>query len=306
VIMAARQDILDKHGIKPEDVSNWESFSRVCMELSAYSKSISTRDDMHFPLIFRIRPESDTFWYYVSWLWSAGWRFPSMIPAPDRILNDDAAIRTFEYIFKLMENSGITTKDVSIHPQHMFEQFHNQGRYVFYIGNWGGPLANIVKNSLNSYASDASSSYTIMPLPTATPNARPWSGGSALVVSKGTKNQESAWNLVEYLISDDFIKKWTSVSGDVPAYECPFWERNASDANLKVLRSQMEKSDTFPFHPMWYSIEKKIEDGIANLLWSTLEGKAPGTLENIRSGFVETDRNVCELLKMSWEMEDGD
>lgn len=303
IIMAARQDILDRYGVKREDISDWDGFYRVCELLADNGRRKKDGSNRFLPLAFRIRPENDTFRCYVSWLLSSGWHFPSLTPLPERIFNDDAVIGTFEYISKLMQVSGITTKDVRIHPHHLFEQFATQGRYVFFIGNWGGALSNMIRHPKTD--ANPGTAFSILPIPALTPSASPWSGGTGLGVSSATKYSDAAWKVVEYMYSDSFIDQWTLKSGDIPAFQSSFWERHSSDGQLGIIYDQIRKSASYPLHPMWIRLEKYLSEEFANFLWRMMNGRMSDSETSIRSVMQNTDNSVIDLLKMAWEMDNA-
>jgi ABC-type glycerol-3-phosphate transport system substrate-binding protein len=301
IIMAARQDMLDRFGISREDISDWEGFYRVCELLADEGRKKKGGNNRLFPVVFPIRPENGTFRCYVSWLLSSGWQFPALRPIPAGIFEDGAVIRAFEYISRLIQVSGITTKDVRLHPQHLFEQFASQGRYVFFIGNWGGVLSDIIRHP--ELFTNKGTTFSIMPIPSLSPAARPWGGGSVLAVSSTTKYPEAAWRVVEYMYSDAFINQWASNSGDIPAFYSPFWEENSRDKHLSIMYDQIKRSCSYPLHPMWLRIEKYLSEDFANFLWRMMNGRILDSETNMHAFLQRTDRNVIDFLKMAWEMD---
>ena len=302
IIMAARQDILDRYGISRESISDGEGFYRVC-EMLADNGRKKDDNDQFLPLVFPIRPENGTFRCYVSWLLSSGWHFPSLTPIPEYIFEDDDVIRTFEYISKLMQVSGITIKDARLHPQHLFEQFATQGRYVFFIGNWGGALSDIIRHPKPNANPDTA--FSIIPIPSLSPSGSSWGGGTDLAVSSTTKHSEEAWKVVEYMLSDSFMDLWTSNSGDIPAFESSFWERKSNDRQLSIMYDQIKKSESYPLHPLWIRLEKYMSEEFANFLWRVMNGKMSNSETSIRSVMQHTDNGLADFLKMTWEMDNA-
>ncbi len=300
VVMAARQDILDRYDISRRDVSDRAGFYRVC-EMLADDGGKKSGNNRFFPMVFPIRPDNWTFRYYVSWLLSSGWKFPPLTPIPANIFENDTVIETFEYISRLIQMSGITTKDVRLHPQHLFEQFASQGRYVFFTGSWVVPLSDVIKRPW-LYAGQGAE-FSILPIPSLSPEARPWGGGSTLAVSSGTKFPEAAWKVVEYMYSDSFMDQWTSNSGDVPAFQSAFWDRSCKHRQLGIIYEQIKKSGSYPMHPMWLHIEKHLSEDFANFLWRMMNGRMTDSDTTIRSTLHNLDRSVIDFLRMTWEMD---
>lgn len=149
ILLTARQDILTSYGIKPSDIENWESFYSVCAELAAYNRENSSHNDFQFPLAFPVRPEAGNLHHYMAWLWSGGWIFPDLNRIPEKIINTEEFLRTFDYISKLINVCDIAKHDMQVHSQHLYERFYSQGHYVFYLGNWEGIVMEMMNNHRN-------------------------------------------------------------------------------------------------------------------------------------------------------------
>lgn len=299
IIMAARQDILDRYGISRESISDREGFYKAC-GLLADMRIKNDESNQFLPLVFPIRPENGTLRCYVSWLLTSGWHFPPLIPIPKNIFEDDDVINTFEYISKLMQVSGITIKDARLHPHHLFEQFATQDKYVFFIGNWGGTLSDIIRH--HKPIANQGPVFSLMPIPSLSRSGSSWGGGTSLAVSSATKHSQAAWKVVEYMSGDSFMDLWTSCSGDIPAFESSFWKRNSSDGQLSIMYDQIKKSESYPFHPMWVRLEKYMSEELANFLWNMMNERMLDSEASIRSVMKNMDQGLTEFLKMTWEI----
>lgn len=301
IVLTACEEALSTYRIKPSDLENWDGFYKVCGEIAAQQKKRTGESRCQIPLAFPIRPEMGTLHRYIAWLWAGGWSFPDLKKIPKNILANETCIKTFEYISRLMQVGEMSIKDVQIHPQHMYERFYDQKHYAFYIGNWCGIAADAVKCLWESRRSKIP--FTMMPIPYSSPDARPWGGGSMLGVSSRTRYPEAAWRVIKHIISDRYSEQLAALSGYVPAFESDFWDKFGVDERIKLLHSQIIKSETYPFHPLWRTIEHFLSVGIADFLWRMMEGGIPESDQSIASILQETDRNVINLLKMTWEMD---
>lgn len=301
MLMAARRDVMDRYDIKTADIADWDGFYRVCCMIADDCKKKKNGNTLSFPLLFPIRPENKTLRSYISWFLSGGWKFPPLTGIPANILKHEAVARTLKYIFGLIRAEGIGIKDVRIHPSHLFEQFVSQGRYAFSVEYWGGDIANAIRQP--GLFGGQEIELAIMPIPSVSGESAGWGGGSALSVSSVTKYPEAAWKLVEYMCSDGFIDQWSLNSGDLPAFQSAFWDRNSRSGHLKVVYDQIKKSRSYPSHPLWLTIEKYMCEDVANLLWRMINSKATYPDDDIYSELEKMDHRIIDSLKMAWELD---
>lgn len=305
MILSARRDVMDRFGIEASDIADWDGFSRACAMIAADCKKKKGANalsfPLSFPLVFPIRPENKTLRCYISWFLSGGWKFPPLTGIPAGILEHEAVAGTLKYIFGLIRAEGIGIRDVRIHPSHLFEQFVSQGRYAFSVEYWAGDIADAIRHS--ELSGDRGTELAIMPVPSISGESVSWGGGSALSVSSATEYPEAAWKLVEYMCSDGFMDQWAVNSGELPAFESAFWDRNSRSKHLGVVYDQIKRSEGYPSHPLWLTLEKYMCEDVANLLWRMISRKMSYPGDGIYSELERMDRRVIDSLKMAWELD---
>lgn len=105
------------------------------------------------------------------------------------------------------------------------------------------------------------------------------------------------------MTSPDFIDRWSELSSAVPVMESSFWDRNYKDERTHVLLSQIKKSVTYSFHPLWRTVEQVLYRGIADYVWHILDRNTSAEDFDINTILKDTDETLTNVLKMSWEMD---
>jgi multiple sugar transport system substrate-binding protein len=80
-------------------------------------------------------------------------------------------------------------------------------------------------------------------------------GGSSLVIFKRSRQQESAWALIEFLSRPDVQQRFYELSGDLPPRRSSWASGEiATDPYTRAFRVQLEHLRTFPQVPEWEQI----------------------------------------------------
>src|SRR5690606_8223396 len=153
----------------------------------------------------------------------------------------------------LMFSCGISDDEIEKHPYQYNEEFHIHNSYLFYIGNWYGIIEEILSESDN---------HCILPFPTSLTNYHTYGGGSVLVVSSRSRLKKKAWELVEFMLCEDFLKKWIESTANVPVFETEFWQRRFSDERVKLMYEHTVNSRVYPAHPAWVAVENEMVKGV--------------------------------------------
>jgi len=165
---------------------------------------------------------------------------------------------------------------------------------VFYIGSWYGIVEDIYKGH--------SGNYCVLPFPSSTEKPSSYGGGSVLAVSSKSKEKAEAWRLVEFILSDEFISKWSNESGDVSAFEDEFWQKKSSDQRVKLMYQQTLNSKVFPAHPAWITIENQIIKGLGHTIIELFKKRDVTINKELYTLLKKIDRKIQEIIKMSWEV----
>ncbi|HLV09761.1 MAG TPA: extracellular solute-binding protein [Halanaerobiales bacterium] len=299
VAIAARQDIMKKLDITKEDIRDWSGFYNICKYIK--EKRINNRT-IPQPLAFTLRPEMGSFHRFSSWLFAQGDSYPSINPLPDKFLSKDSVIKVFEYLPRLLKACNLGISDIDKHPYQLDDDFYENGSYVFFIRNWNGMINDLFNppgKGNNKHL------YTVLPIPIKDPEKGngAFGGGSVLSVSSNTNYPDKAWNLVEYMISDEFTNQWIKLTGEVPAYEADFWRKRFSDPRIDTMYKIIVNSQTYPLHPAWPTLEELLHQGISSCLWRIIEDSSNLSIENIIQLLKKTDRDIINILKICWGVE---
>jgi len=125
-----------------------------------------------------------------------------------------------------------------------------RGEFVFYIsGPWNiGELARRLPAEMRDR-------WATAPLPGPSGPGRSTAGGSSLVVFRGSRHQEAAWQLVEYLSQPAVQARFHAMTGDLPprrdAWEAPGL---VSDVHARAFREQLERVRPVPKVAEWERI----------------------------------------------------
>ncbi|HEX4954633.1 MAG TPA: sugar ABC transporter substrate-binding protein [Thermoanaerobaculia bacterium] len=131
------------------------------------------------------------------------------------------------------------------------------GELVFYVsGPWDlGEFSRRLPPAL----ADA---WTTAPLPV--PDGTPWpgaslAGGSSLVLFRGSRHPEEAWQLMRYLTSPPALLALYRLAGDLPPRASVWGEAElAGDQRLAAFRTQLEAAKPTPLVPEWERVATAI------------------------------------------------
>ncbi|HLV08591.1 MAG TPA: extracellular solute-binding protein [Halanaerobiales bacterium] len=294
IIMAGRKDLMKKFGISPEDVKDWPGLKNTVEELSKKRK----RDpDIPKPLSIALIAERDTLQRFFSMLWSRGWEFPLLEEFPQRILADSEVLETMKYYIDLKKSSD-SVEEIEKHPYQVNEEFYLHGQSIFYLGSWYGIVERINREDQDN---EDLKKYCVLPFPAAIEGAGSYGGGTVLGVSSRSRHKEKAWKLVEYLLSDEIIRKSVEM-GNVPAFDDRFWQKRENDQRVRLMYEQTIKSKVYPVHPAWLSIENEIIAGLGNALVNLEKNRDDIDDRELFSILKKTDDRIKKILKMCWEL----
>jgi len=295
IIMAGRKDYMTEIGIKESDVRDWEGLKEVCEEIKKM-KQVDSR--IPNPLSIALQPERDTLQRFYSILWSRGWEFPDLKKMPEKILTDDLVIDTIKYFAELKIICDKSVKDTDKHPYQVNEDFYLHGSSVFYLGSWYGIVERVNSN-------DSSMNYCVLPFPSSTEQSCSYGGGSVLGVSSRSQNKEDAWKLVEYLSSEDFMRRWVDEINNVPAFEDKFWEKRFEDERIRIMYEQTINSKIYPLHPAWIAIENELIKGVYYIIKELIKRRNTELKKSDYAFLEKIEQNIKKIIELSWEVREN-
>lgn len=293
IIMAGRKDYMSLLGISKDDIRDWEGLMNVAKRIKKMKE-----EDPEIPkaVAVALKLERDTIQRFFSVLWARGWDFPNLDIVPERIIMDPVVLDTIKY-FAIMKKICDRPEDINKHPYQVNEDFYRHGLAVFYIGSWYGII-----NRVNRMEQDMDD-YCVLPFPTSGNKTCSYGGGTVLAVSSKSRLKEEAWNLVEYLISDDFMDGWAVTAVHAPAFESKFWQRRYTDERVRLMYEQTINSKIYPLHPAWLAIENELVKGIGYTIFRFLNKETNGGIGlDDYSILAETDERIRRILKINQEV----
>lgn len=292
----ARSDVLDSMGVQPAQLNTWESFAHTCQRIGELTKKTG-HDPMHpYPLGLICRPEPTTFHNVAPWLFSGGWNIPNLSKKPVSMLSSASAQPGLKFLDDLLRTSQ-TPEDVGeIQPYRLNHDFYQEGRFAFLTANWWLMALKLLGHMPEEFDRWP---ITLLPTPSGPAGAIPRAGGLSLAVSTQSKMQELAWELVQYLISEEFMGEWSWETGCVPAHGGAFWERVCERPEGILMRDIVTASQFYPVHPLWRSMEFIMAKGVSDMLWGFLHDRRYGKETKMLA--VTVDEQLNSLLEMAWE-----
>jgi multiple sugar transport system substrate-binding protein len=123
-------------------------------------------------------------------------------------------------------------------------------------------------------------------------------GGASLVVFAGSKHQDRAWELIEYLLAPAQQRKFFELTGDLPAHRAVWADpRLSGDERTRAFATQLERVVPTPKIPEW--------EQIANRVWVAAEQAIRGS-HTPAQALEALDADVDRMLvKRRWLKEKG-
>ena len=293
MIMAVRKDLMKKLEINPGKIRNWHGFYQEIKRLALMRRKDKS---LPKPLMFAIRPEMETVHRMSALFFAAGYSYPELKLPLKSFLANKNFIKVVKYLRDLLEVAGLNSSDADIHPYKVNEGFYLQDASVFYIGNWYGVIADLLKNKEES-------KYKVLPLPSPIENGGTYTGASILAVSTKSRFPGKSARLIERLVDQEFIEEWQYFTNAISAFDSGFWQERFNNKEINALYKTIINSSSYPIHPVWRNIEKILSVDISKCLWQLfIESDIP--FEKRAYGILEkSDQNIKKLLKMVWELD---
>jgi multiple sugar transport system substrate-binding protein len=165
-----------------------------------------------------------------------------------------------------------------------------RGYFAAYItGPWNlGEFASRLPDSLQDAWATAP-----MPGPDGAASGASLAGGATLVVFRGSKHKDEAWQLVEFLSRPEQQLRFYHLTGDLPARR-EAWRDTAltGDPRIRAFGEQLTRTVAMPRVPEWELIANRLRDYAERVV----RGGEPAD-----SVLAELDRDVSRLLeKRRW------
>lgn len=297
LVLSTRKSYLEKYQIAPSDMSDWQSFYQVCSKISEEEKKASSN---RIPFVFPVKPDLNTLHIYVTFMYKMGWNFPELTTGNKHIFDHRVFVEVFDYITRLMNLSSVkTTDDLHVLSRMLYDKFYYDGDCAFYIDSGNPVIAEMVSLLLQDKKYEGP--FTLLPIPQNGLSARGYAGGGLFVVSSSCKEQELAWEVVKHFTSDGAVDSYTASRGNLPAFQCSFWEKYSDEPLIKMLYDEVKNSTSYPFHPLWRNIELIIANGIYNFFWQLNHSSQTNSQSEIKRIVDEMNATIYDLMQIIWE-----
>jgi len=197
--------------------------------------------------------------------------------------------RAFDFYVEMFRD-GLAPPIGNAEIANMYQEFARGYFAMVITGPWNlGEFERRLPDSLQD-------AWGTAPLPGPDGPGASIAGGSSLVLMRGSKHKEAAWQLIEFLSRPEQQLRFWKLTGDLPA-RIEAWRDSAlvTDPRVAAFGDQLERAAPAPRVPEW--------EQIANLLQDRAEAVIRGAVP-LDTALVDFDRDVNRLLeKRRWMME---
>jgi multiple sugar transport system substrate-binding protein len=203
--------------------------------------------------------------------------------------SEPAFRRAFDFYVGLFRE-GLAPPIGNAEIANMYQEFARGYFAMVITGPWNlGEFERRLPDSLRT-------AWATAPLPGPGGPGASIAGGSSLVLMRGSKHADAAWQLIEFLSRPEQQLRFWRLTGDLPA-RTEAWRDSAlaADPRVAAFGEQLERAMPAPRVPEW--------EQIANLLQDRAEAVIRGAV-HLDTALVRFDRDVDRLLeKRRWIIE---
>jgi ABC-type glycerol-3-phosphate transport system substrate-binding protein len=293
-MLTARKDILDLFGISTGSLKDWEGFYSSCKKV-ALNVLKGDSELKILPLGFSYRPEPSLLHNMIPFFWSNGWKFPDLNNPPFKIFSDERAIETFNYLASLWKVSLMPKTIAYTNSFIIQEGFFRGGNFLYFVTHWSPDIIKMLDN--RPEMNDIKFPFIVIPYPEGKYGSFQWGGGSYLAVNSKTKSKDACFDFLIHFISDSYLLEKIKVESRFPPYKKVY--EKVDIPSLLQVRDLIEKSKTYPSHPLWFIIEKFMTDGMSEILWYLTD---VGEVDEEALKIAEKwDSLINEIFTTDWE-----
>lgn len=268
-VLFYNKDLMKKAGLDPEKPPlNWK-------ELLSYCQKINQLKPKAYGFGANSAERHRLYKKFLPFFWGNGGKILSSDQKSSEI-NSTVGIEALSFYKKLTEQGTIDN-------QRMLDENFKQGKIGFVIS--GGWLLNDIQKNLP----DLKFGVCHIPKPEKGVFSS-FAGGEFLVISKKSKNPDSAKKFIQYLIKkENSLKLCKAIGSAIPSAKGseldPYYQNNK---NLLVFSEQLRYAQTSPAVPQWVYIEEIIEKAVEQVMY---DKKTPS------QALDETKLEIDKILK---------
>src|ERR671914_1555829 len=232
-----RKDVLEQAGVDPATAfADWDSFRATLEAIKQKVPGIQpfgTPGKKAFDLVHHVMP----------FVWDAGGAELSEDNTQSAIDSPEAA-EGVSYFADLLQK-GLYDKSQLQRDGTQVENQFKGGRIAVWIG---GPwtYASVARTDDENWVPEARKNVGIAPMPAA-PGGEAYTfvGGSNLMMFKGAKNKDAAWEVMKFMSTDDFQTKYAELLGMFPSRDEPQKAIADRDPNYQSWLEAIQQGRTY-------------------------------------------------------------
>jgi multiple sugar transport system substrate-binding protein len=288
-----RKDLLAKAGVDPETAfTDWDAL-RGTLEKLRSSGAVDNKDTYAFGSPGKAA--FDLVHHVMPFVWDAGGSELSE-DAETSTINSPEAQDGVEFFAGLIRDGLYDPTALEKDGQQVEDSFKG-GRLAVWIG---GPwvLATKEREDDDAWAPEVRNNVGVAPMP-AGPGGEAYTfvGGSNLMMFKSSKNQDAAWELIEFLSQDRTQTAYADLMGMFPARLDPQEAAGEKDANYAAFYEAIQDGRTYAPIPQWGQIETAYRTRFGNILdMAAGFGKADYSSEAVADELEEAKKEADGLL----------
>jgi len=168
-----------------------------------------------------------------------------------------------------MFHDGLAPSMTSAQISNVWDEFA-RGLFTFYVtGPWN------IGEFRRRLPPERQNDWAAAPLPGPDGPGVSTAGGSSLVMFKGSKRQDAAWQLIAYLSEPETMQRFHALTGDLPprrsAWRVPAL---ANDAPSQAFAQQLERVRAAPKIPEWERIFQEMQNTAERVVQRTQSAEA--------------------------------
>jgi multiple sugar transport system substrate-binding protein len=259
-----REDVLEKAGVDPETAfADWDAMTAT---LQAIEEKVPEIDGKPIqPFGSPGKKAYDLVHHVMPFVWDAGGAELTEDGTKSAINSPEAA-EGVSYFAGLLQD-GLYDKSQLQRDGTQVENQFKGGRIAVWIG---GPwtYASTTRSDDENWVPAARKNVGIAPMPSAPGGGEAYTfvGGSNLMMFKGAKNKDAAWEVMKYMSSDDFQTRYAQLLGMFPSRTEPQKAIAGDDPNYQSWYDAIQQGRTYAPIPQWAQIENAYKARFGNIL----------------------------------------
>lgn len=280
-----RTDILQKAGLDASTAfKDWATFSETLKKMKEAGGAT-----LKAPFAYPGKGDWNVVHNFAPWVWSAGGEILNK-EGTKATFNTEAGVNGVQYYSKLYSDGLVLKEALEKNTADVEAYWSNGDIGAFITGPW------MIKNSklpkdLKGYADTVvAKNMAAAMIPAGSAGAKPFVGGSNLVVMKSTKNQEAAVKVVQYLASKKAQLDYADITGNLPATrEGQSDARYTGDPLYKVFLESLKNGRSYPAVAAWNGIEEAVKKNLSVLWDDVAAGKTNTVKDRLDAAAKEVD-----------------